>query len=205
MIGIIDYGMGNIRSVYNSLAFLGFDCVIVREPLQLNNCSHAILPGVGAYAMAMDNLNRSGFSTALKEFSEAKKPLLGICLGMQLLSSTGTEPWPCKGLDLIKGEVLPLNVNKYVSLPHVGWNSFQLLQEHPIFEGVSRNIDVYFVHSYCFKPIDKQNILCITEYDINFISGVVNGSIVGLQFHPEKSQKSGLRILSNFGNWNGLC
>lgn len=205
MIGIIDYGMGNLRSVYNALTFLGLDSVVVRDPAYLVDCSHAILPGVGAYAMAMDNLNQRGFSSALKEFAEAKKPLLGICLGMQMLSSTGTEPWPCEGLGLIKGEVLPMDVRESVPLPHVGWNSFQLLQKHPIFEGISKNIDVYFVHSYCFTPRDKEDKLCITEYDITFVSGVAHGNIVGLQFHPEKSQKNGLHILANFCNWNGQC
>jgi imidazole glycerol-phosphate synthase subunit HisH len=205
MIGIIDYGMGNLRSVYNALTFLGYESAIIKEPWPLADCSHVILPGVGSYAMAIDNLNRLGFTSALKEFTEAKKPLLGICLGMQMLSSTGTEPWPCEGLGLIQGEVLPMNVDESVPLPHVGWNSIQILQEHPIFEGISRDTDVYFVHSYCFTPRDKEDILCATEYDKQFVSGVVHNNIVGLQFHPEKSQKTGLHIIANFCNWNGLC
>ncbi|MBU4201255.1 MAG: imidazole glycerol phosphate synthase subunit HisH [Verrucomicrobia bacterium] len=206
MIGIIDYGMGNLRSVYNTLTFLGFDSVVVADPALLADCSRVILPGVGAYAMAVDNLNRLGFFPALKQFAQSQKPLLGICLGMQMLSSTGSEPSPCEGLGLIEGEVVPMNVGVTTPLPHVGWNSFKLLHEHPLFEGVSKEVDVYFVHSYCFKPKNERDVLCTTEYDnIIFASGVARGSVVGLQFHPEKSQKSGMRILENFCNWDGLC
>lgn len=205
MIGIIDYGMGNLRSVYNAVVFLGVDCRLIGDPKGVEGCSHLILPGVGAYATAMENLRRIGFVPVLKEFAESGSPMLGICLGMQLLSTTGTEPWPCEGLGLIEGEVALMDVGETKTLPHVGWNGFRILKQHPIFDGVPAHNDIYFVHSYRFIPADDRTVVCTTDYGIGFASGIAAGSVVGLQFHPEKSQKTGLAILKNFCGWDGTC
>jgi len=141
----------------------------------------------------------------LREFAQAARPLLGICLGMQLLSTMGTEPWPCAGLGLIEGEVALMQVGATETLPHVGWNGFRHQGSHPLFEGVPPQNDVYFVHSYCFQPKDVRHVICTTDYGGKFVSGVAAGSVVGLQFHPEKSQKAGLAILKNFCSWSGEC
>lgn len=205
MIGIIDYGMGNLRSVMNAIDYLGFDCALIEEPSRIHECERLILPGVGAYAQAIENLTFRGFIPNLGEHVVRQKPLLGICLGMQLFSTTGNEPYRCEGLDLIAGDVDLMPVGQGTPLPHVGWNSLVLQRTHPLFEGVRNDIDYYFVHSYCFRADRPEDVLGITEYDIPFCSAVARGSVVGLQFHPEKSQVAGLRILKNFCEWEGEC
>ncbi|HBA82750.1 MAG TPA: imidazole glycerol phosphate synthase subunit HisH [Verrucomicrobia bacterium] len=204
MIGIVDYGMGNLRSVFNALVFLGFEATVVHQPDGLEACDRLILPGVGAYAHAMQNLHAKGFIPVLQELSAQGRPLLGICLGMQMFSTTGSEPVLCQGLNLIAGEVIPMQARPEMPLPHVGWNTVRLRSAHPLFSGV-REGDVYFVHSYCFHPAVEADILCVSEYGGEFISGVAHGNVVGLQFHPEKSQNVGMRILENFCLWDGTC
>jgi len=205
MIGVIDCGMGNLRSVLNAIEYLGFEGILLKEPALLAECDRVILPGVGAYAKAMGNLQARGFVPAIQSYAAANKPILGICLGMQLLSTTGHEPYRCDGLNIIPGEVVPMAVKTTTALPHVGWNSVRLLREHPLFAGVRRDIDFYFVHSYCFQASSVQDTLGVTEYDISFTAVVARGNVLGLQFHPEKSQVAGLRILENFCQWDGTC
>lgn len=205
MIGVIDYGMGNLRSVLNAIDYLGFIAVLIDDPGRLSDCDQIILPGVGAYAKAMENLTAKGFVEAIQNYVGTRNPLLGICLGMQLLSSTGSEPYPCKGLGIISGDVVLMPVKETISLPHVGWNNVRLMKNHPLFEGVRTDVDFYFVHSYCFQAAVPQDILGMTDYDIQFPAAIGCDNVVGLQFHPEKSQTSGLRILENFCQWDGLC
>jgi len=207
MIGVIDYGMGNLRSVLNAIAYLGCQGRLVDEPGRLANCDHLILPGVGAFAKAMENLEARGLVPAIRQHAAEKKPLLGICLGMQVLATAGDEPYPCDGLNLIPGTVTRLPVKATTAVPHVGWNSIRLLRDHPVFEGVRRDVDFYFVHSYGFQSPDgdKSSVLAETEYDVTFPSAIALGSVVGLQFHPEKSQVAGLRILERFCHWDGAC
>jgi imidazole glycerol-phosphate synthase subunit HisH len=206
MIGIIDYGMGNLRSVLNSIEFLGFKAVVVEDPALLEKCDKCILPGVGAYTKAMENLEKMGYIPAIRNYAEdLQRPFLGICLGMQLLSKTGHEPFLHDGLNLISGEVVALPVEEHIPLPHVGWNSIRLVKEHPLFEGVRKDVDFYFVHSFCFKAANAEEVIGITEYEVQFASVVARDNVVGLQFHPEKSQTTGLRILENFCRWDGRC
>lgn len=199
MIGILDYGMGNLSSVRNALSFLQIESAILSSPDQIAGVSHMIIPGVGAFGAAMDNITRAGFMDPIRTFAGSGKPLLGICLGMQLLATEGTEPDICSGLGLIKGRVELLQSDN-LSLPHMGWNGINLKSEHPILEGVKMSADFYFVHSFAFIPADKTNIVTTTAYGTDFTSIIANErrNVIGIQFHPEKSQKQGLKILNNF-------
>ncbi|BAK70343.1 imidazole glycerol phosphate synthase subunit HisH [Aliarcobacter butzleri] len=204
MIGILDYGMGNISSVNNSLTYLGFDTKIIQESIELNdNITHLIVPGVGSYSKAMQNLKNRGFDELIYEFINSGRPYLGICLGMQLLSSLGYEDGETKGLDLIKGEVVPFDISLHV--PHVGWNNLECKKSHEVMGKYANHIDFYFVHSYHFKPYDENDILTTTDYEIEFCSSVSKNNILGVQFHPEKSQEPGLSLLEYFCEWDGKC
>ena len=206
MIGIVDYGTGNISSVANALEHLGVDCRVVNKPDEIDEMERLILPGVGAYARAMGNMDKNGMTEAIKRHIEAGKPFLGICLGMQMLSSVGFEEGPVAGLGILEGEVDRIPVPPKVCLPHVGWNTIQRRAKHPMFEGIREDVDFYFVHSYCFKHCDPRYALSVTEYaGTAFVSSVAKGSALGVQFHPEKSQENGLKILENFCRWDGKC
>lgn len=195
MIGIIHYGMGNITSVQNALAFLNIPSLIVETPRQLAEVSHLILPGVGAFPEGMKNLQSLGFIEPIKHVViENQKPFLGICLGMQLLATTGYENETVPGLNLIPGEVLRLPEGG-VRIPHIGWNDVQIVKTNPL---VQKTDDVYFVHSFYFKPTDSNAIIAETEYGLKFPAAIQSGKIFGVQFHPEKSQAAGLDILQNF-------
>lgn len=204
MIGILDYGMGNISSVKNSLNYLGFDTKIINETVELDyDVTHLIVPGVGSYAKAMFNLRDRKLDKLIYKFVESGKPYLGICLGMQLLSSIGYEDGITNGLDLIKGEVIPFNISLHV--PHVGWNNLEYKQNHVILGKNVNYIDFYFVHSFYFKTYNETDILTSTSYEIEFCSTVARDNIIGVQFHPEKSQEPGLILLENFCLWDGKC
>lgn len=203
MIGVLDYGMGNLSSVTNALEYLGLENCIIHNSEDFKTISHLIIPGVGSFAMAMKNLKERGYVEAIRTFNNQGLPILGICLGMQLLAETGTEPYECEGLGLIKGsvEIFPENS---VRVPHVGWNGIKLVNNHPILENVKKTADFYFVHSYQFQVANENNIITTTDYGFEFPSIVMNEkqNVVGIQFHPEKSQKQGLQILTNFSNTN---
>ena len=202
MIGIVDIGLGNIRSVSTAVYNLGFDPVILTEP-KFTDCTHVILPGVGYFGAAMERLHDGGWDCALRTWASDGKPLLGICLGMQLLASQGQEGGTRPGLGLIAGSVRRLQVAGRI--PHVGWNNAHVLRQHPVFAKVKANRDFYFVHSYYFEAAAQSDVLCCTDYLGDFTSAVAKGSVLGLQFHPEKSQKNGLQLLENFCDWDGLC
>ena len=198
MIGVLDYGMGNIASVINTLEYIGKEVSIVSSPNDFDGISHLIIPGVGAYKTAMINIQERGFVEPIKNFAASKKPILGICLGMQLLSSTGSEPTMCDGLNLIPGHVEKISETD-IRVPHVGWNNLKISDEdHPLFDFCKKNIDYYFVHSYRFVPESKQSILGTSNYGKEFASIIGKGNVIGIQFHPEKSQKNGLQLLKNF-------
>ena len=203
-IGILDYGMGNINSVHNTLMHLGYDPEIVNDSQSIQSCSHLIIPGVGSYSKAMANITERGLNLDIIEHTQAGKPLLGICLGMQILSDDGEEGELAKGLGFIKGRVLPLDVAP-LPVPHVGWNSLTFNFDHPICRNVKKHVDFYFVHSYFFNAEDPQNVLAQTEYGQQFPAIVVNKNVVGIQFHPEKSQDNGLLLIENFCEWDGTC
>jgi len=204
VIGILDYGMGNISSVNNSLDYLGFETKIIQSLDDMNSgISHLIVPGVGSYSKAMDNLRTKKLDTLIYKFVKTGKPYLGICLGMQLLSSIGYEDGKTKGLDLIKGEVVPFDISLHI--PHVGWNNIDCKKIHQVFGNQSDHLDFYFVHSYYFKASSSEDILTTTNYEIDFCSSIVKNNLIGVQFHPEKSQEPGLNFLEKFCTWDGKC
>jgi len=198
MIGILDYGMGNLMSVSNALDYLKIKNTIVDDPKKIRSLSHLIIPGVGAFPYAMEMIKSGDLYQPVLEFANEGNPVLGICLGMQLLASKGEEVSTTDGLNLVPGLVTRLVTEK--PIPHMGWNGLNFQLDHPILNGIKRNSDVYFVHSFYFKCLNEANILATTEYGKEFPSMVVNnkGNVIGAQFHPEKSQKQGLRMLKNF-------
>jgi len=206
MIGVINFGLGNLGSIINSFEEINANIKIISDPKDIDNIEHLILPGVGSFRLGMKNLLNKGWDKKIFSHVEKQKPLLGICLGMQLLFNRGEEDGECKGLGLIKGKVIKMKSMKNRKLPHVGWNQLNFKNKHPIFEKVRDNVDYYFVHSYECLVENNSNIISTSNYHTEILSCVSNGSnIVGTQFHPEKSPPNGLKILKNFLNWNGKC
>lgn len=199
MIGIIDYGVGNLRSVKNSLDYLSIPNTTIKKPQEISGFDKIILPGVGAFKPAMEKLNGLGFGEEIKNFAKQNKPILGICLGMQLLFDKSYEYGRHKGLELIKGEVLPFSEKiKDLPIPLIGWNSITKEKKSPLLENISNDSCFYFVHSFYCKPSDKSVVIAASNYKINFPAIVGWNNIFGCQFHPEKSQSAGLQILKNF-------
>lgn len=205
MIGLLDIGMGNLRSVYNAVYTLGFDIETLDSASGLDDVSHLIIPGVGSFHSAMTVLESRGLKDPLRSFSVSGRPLLGLCLGMQLLADHGVEGGGAQGLGLIPGQVTKLSVSPDLRLPHVGWNTISIAREHPVFERVKRNVDCYFVHSYHLNCETQEHCLARTDYGPEFVSIAGNGNVLGFQFHPEKSQATGLLLLENFCRWDGIC
>lgn len=201
-IGILDYGMGNLRSVFNAFKSINFTPVFVKQANDFEGISHLIIPGVGAFPSAMRNIREAKLELEILKFAESGKPLLGICLGMQLLATIGYEMETCKGLNLIEGVVKKIDSSERI--PHVGWNNINLQKDHFLFDGIKNDADFYFVHSYYFEPTNKDNLMATFEYGTKIPAIVFNNNIIGIQFHPEKSQKNGLKILENFANYNVL-
>jgi glutamine amidotransferase len=197
MIAIIDYGAGNIFSVKNALDYLGLDCKLTSDKDVIKAADAVILPGVGAFPAAMAMLEKSGLIDTIKE-EAAKKPLLGICLGMQMLFEKGYEFEECDGLGLIKGSVRYMDEPDLI-IPHMGWNKLEMLNECPLLENIGDNEYVYFVHSYKAECANE-NIAAYSEYGGRVPALVFDGKFVyGAQFHPEKSGETGLKILRSFG------
>ncbi len=199
-IAIIDYGASNLDSIKRAVSMHGYrKAVITNEEKIIKSASHIILPGVGSFQAAMDNLSTLGLIEVLRqEAIEHKIPFLGICLGMHLLADKGEEGGVRDGLGLIPGVVKKLKTDKAHRLPHIGWNEAYLKKENPIFDVSMSGRDFYFVHSYFFQCKDESNIVAFTDYSTTFPSIVQKENIFGLQFHPEKSQKLGLKIIDNF-------
>jgi glutamine amidotransferase len=199
IVGVIDYGMGNLGSVLQALSYLEIDNRVIDTPKLLADCSHVILPGVGSFGTAKYNLNKNGFDDALKSFAQAEKPILGICLGMQMFAEIGFENGSNDGLGLIQGKVVPIvSCSKKFRIPHVGWNSAVFKNPSPLLKGVVNGSDFYFVHSFHFDVSDNSHVLATTDHGTKFASIVARDNIFGTQFHPEKSSANGLKILSNF-------
>lgn len=199
MIGIIDYKMGNVKSVTNAVDILGEEYCIVRSPEDFQLVDHLILPGVGNFGKGMENLKNGNLIEPILNYIQQDKPFLGICVGMQLLSTIGFEGGECKGLNVIPGKVQKFKSVDNIRIPHVGWNSIKIENDpHLLFDGIADGSDFYFTHSYHFVPELKENWLCSTEYGYTFSSAIQKNKIIATQFHPEKSQDKGLRFLSNF-------
>lgn len=197
---IIDYGMGNLLSVQRAFEKCGSDAVIIDNPLDLRDAERIVLPGVGAFLDAMENLKKGGWIPELnRAVLEKETPLLGICLGMQLLAERGFEVRECEGLGYIQGEIVRFEQTaEQERIPHVGWNDIEVVREIPLFDGIKDGTNYYFVHSYHFKAEKQEDIAAVTPYCGGFVSAVVKNNIVGTQFHPEKSQKAGFRLIKNF-------
>lgn len=196
-IAIIDYGVGNLKSIGNALAYLGLSSEIVAEPKALSEADAIILPGVGAFPDAAEKLNTSGMARAFLQ-EVGKKPVLGICLGMQLLFDRSYEIRETAGLSLIHGEVKRIETR--LKLPQIGWNSLHFQNGSPLFRGVEEGAYVYFVHSYAGFAAEEKNVTAWTDYGTPVVAAVQEGMIFGTQFHPEKSGDVGLQILKNFGD-----
>ncbi len=199
-VAIINYGLGNIRSLYNSLKKLDIDAEIIVDPESIYNFNKVFLPGVGSYYDAINMVKKFGWEKAIKKFSSDKKnSLFGICVGMQILSTFGFEHGKSNGLDIIKGEVeIMSNQGCDLKLPHIGWNNIKILNRNLITEKISNYSDFYFVNSYSYKIKNSDELIATTTYGIEFPSIINKENIFGTQFHPEKSSKAGLQILKNF-------
>lgn len=193
---IVDYGVGNLKSVANALSYIGQESRICDDARGLELADAIILPGVGAFPDAAERLRQSGLEAVLKKQTE-KKPILGICLGMQLLFQTGYEVRPCQGLGFVPGIVERIETE--LKLPHIGWNSLKFYHDSPLFDGLDDGAYVYFVHSYCGLAQQVEQVIATTDYGSEVTAAVQNGYVFGTQFHPEKSGEVGLQILKNFG------
>ncbi len=200
MIAIVDYNMGNLASVKNAFAKLGKETVVESDPAKFQKYDKLILPGVGAFGDAMEHLRERDMIEAIRDFGASGKPMLGICLGMQLLFESSEEFGEHKGLGLIKGHVKAFDESKFsepLKVPHMGWNRM-FTKEHPLFAGLDENHYLYFVHTFHVTCDDKEDIIGETEYGYKFTSAVAHNNIMGIQPHPEKSHDNGLKILENF-------
>lgn len=195
---ILDYGSGNIKSVYNLFKFINADAQISNSPKDIQAASHLILPGVGAFGTAMEKIARNlPLDVVTNEVIDREKPLLGICVGMQILANMGHEFGDYQGLGWIPGEVAKLNAGD-LPLPHVGWNNIVIKKSSPLTDHFDGNPDFYFVHSFIFKAQSPKYIIATTQYGEEFSSIIHKDNIFGVQFHPEKSQKAGQILLKNF-------
>ncbi len=197
MIAIIDYGMGNLHSVSKAVERLGHEAVITSDARTIMSADGAILPGVGAFGDAVSNLDASGLTEVVKNYAASGKPLLGICLGMQLLFTESEEYGKHKGLNLLPGQVLQFKGS--YKIPHMGWNQLEFHSAHPIFEGLEEG-HVYFVHSFHVLPERATDLLATTDYYQKVTAIVGRDNIYGMQFHPEKSGVVGMELLRNFLN-----
>lgn len=213
MIAIIDYGMGNLRSVQKAFETVGHQAVVTRDRHAIADASHVVLPGVGAFADCMANLERYGLVEPIRKTVASGKPFLGICLGLQLLFTESEEFGVHKGLGLLPGRVKkfpfggdspapkPNGHGGRLKVPHMGWNGVTIERAAPPLKGINSGEHVYFVHSYYVEPQDKSVVATMTDYGLPFVSSVWRDNIFACQFHPEKSQAAGLRIVKNFGEW----
>ncbi|MSP41362.1 MAG: imidazole glycerol phosphate synthase subunit HisH [Deltaproteobacteria bacterium] len=201
MIAIIDYGMGNLRSVQKGLERVGFEAIVTRDVGQILSARGVVLPGVGAFSACMENLAKFGLIEPIRELVRQAKPFLGICLGFQLLFSESEEFGKQKGLDLFPGRVVGFHAGENLKVPHMGWNRIDKQKDSPFLDGIASGDYVYFVHSFYVAPDDGAIVATTTDYGQSFVSSIATDRLFACQFHPEKSQELGLRILTNFGRF----
>ncbi|MGG7159504.1 imidazole glycerol phosphate synthase subunit HisH [Clostridium baratii] len=198
MIGIIDYGMGNLKSICNALESINKEYLISAYKYDLRKCSGLILPGVGSFKEGMFNLRKDGLYSVVKEVAETGKPLLGICLGMQLLFEKGYEGEETKGIGLLKGKVIKMDEEK-LRVPNIGWNSLNINKDDDLVKGLKEESHMYYVHSYYADEYNEEDLVASSDYYGLNIPGIVRrDNIIGVQFHPEKSGEEGIKFLKNF-------
>ena len=198
MIAIIDYDAGNIKSVEKALLLLGQDVVITGDREEILKADKVVLPGVGAFGDAMDNIRRTGLVKVIREVTDRGTPFLGICLGLQLLFERSDEAPGVDGLGILEGEILRIPDKDGLKIPHMGWNSLHLENNGRLFRGIEEGSYVYFVHSYYLKAADERIVKASTEYSTHIHASVEKGNVFACQFHPEKSSDVGIQILRNF-------
>lgn len=198
MITIIDYGAGNIRSIEKALQFIGEEVLLTGDPEKIRTAEKLVLPGVGSFGEAMENLNRRGLTEVIREAAARHIPLMGICLGLQLLFERSEESPGVEGLGILQGEVLRIPDTPGLKIPHMGWNSLHLQNGGRLFRGVSEDAYVYFVHSYYLKAAEEEIVKAVTEYGVSIHAAVEKDNVFATQFHPEKSSDVGLTMLRNF-------
>lgn len=203
MIAIIDYDAGNLGSVKKALDYIGQESVITRDRRELLAADKVLLPGVGAFGVAMDNLRKYDIPLVISELMEKKTPVLGICLGMQLLFEGSEENSGVEGLGLLKGEIRRIPGGPGLKVPHIGWNSLKLKGDGRLFAGMEQEPYVYFVHSYYLKAADFSIVKAVTDYSVEIHASLEKDNLFGCQFHPEKSSSVGLHILRNFAALGG--
>jgi glutamine amidotransferase len=201
MIAIVDYGMGNLLSVHKALEHVGAQTEIARDPERILAADGVVLPGVGAFSACMENLKRYGLVEPIRTVVRERRPFLGICLGFQLLFSESEEFGPQRGLELFRGRVLGFRAERDLKVPHMGWNRLRKRKPSRFLEGIADGDYAYFVHSYYVVPEDEALVATTTEYGAPFASSIATESLFACQFHPEKSQSLGLRILANFARF----
>lgn len=203
MIAILDYDAGNLKSVEKALRFLGQECGITRDAREVANADALILPGVGSFGFAMEQLKKYEIDKMLAEAAEEGKPVLGICLGLQLMFDGSEEGLGAEGLHLLKGSIARIPDAPGLKIPHIGWNSLELMHDGRLFCGLDGEPYVYFVHSYYLKAKDEGIVTAKARYGVEIHASVERGNLFACQFHPEKSGSAGLRILSNFAGLAG--
>ena len=200
MIAVIDYGAGNIQSVYKALVHIGCDAQVTRDRDVILKADGAILPGVGSFGDAMDTMNKHGIKDTVLDYIKSNKPFLGICLGLQLLFPESEESEGAKGLSVFDGSITKIPSGEGLKIPHIGWNSLDIKKRDGIFKGIEDNPYVYFVHSYYLKAKNPEIVAAKTNYGVTIDAAVEMNNVIATQFHPEKSGDVGLKMLRNFAD-----
>ena len=200
MIAIVDYGMGNLRSVWKAFESVGHQAVVTRDPATIRNAGHVVLPGVGAFGDCMENLERFDLVEPVRCSIQSGKPFLGICLGLQLLFTQSEEFGVHKGLNIVPGNVRKFALDPALKVPHMGWNQVRTKKTSALTAGIDESSEFYFAHSYHLKLNEPSALLTETTYGIDFPSAIERDNIFGVQFHPEKSHDAGARLLKNFAD-----